>query len=483
MVRKIKRRLLPAFGIALMFIVANAAVSYWSVQTITGNNDRVQRSQNLLEEILAMLVSIKTAETSQRGFLLTGDESFAQRYQASLAELEQRLNRLETLAADEPQQSARIPSLRSEIKDRTDTLQQNLEMRRREGLDSVTRSGTLLLGRNQMEEVLQLIAEIQDEEHRLLAQRLQESRDSVRNITLTFLAANLLGLGLLLGAYYLILRFITERQRSEDALQQAHDELEVRVKERTLDLADANTELERSNRELQDFAYVASHDLQEPLRKIQAFGDRLKTKHSAELNPEAADYLDRMQRAARRMHNLINDLLTFSRVTTKAQPFVKTNLDIVAKEVIDDLEVRLQQSDGRVELSDLPTIEADPLQMRQLLQNLIANALKFHRDGVPPIIRIQGKPSRDGQIGSNGDRNTQRYEITVSDNGIGFDEKYLDRIFTPFQRLHGRGEYEGTGIGLAVCRKIVERHGGTLTAKSRPGEGSTFIVNLPAKQD
>jgi light-regulated signal transduction histidine kinase (bacteriophytochrome) len=234
--------------------------------------------------------------------------------------------------------------------------------------------------------------------------------------------------------------------------------------------------MKQSNRELEDFAYVASHDLQEPLRKIQAFGDRLKTKHGPDLNEQARDYLDRMQGAAGRMHTLINDLLTFSRVTTKAQPFEPTDLDQIAREVLSDLEVRLQDNDVQLDLGPLPTIDADALQMRQLLQNLIGNAVKFHQADVPPIIKIRGTTAE-------GPEGEDLLTLTVEDNGIGFDEKYLDRIFTPFQRLHGRNTYEGTGIGLAVCRKIVERHGGTLTARSKPGEGATFIATLPVKHD
>src|SRR5262249_9380166 len=181
----------------------------------------------------------------------------------------------------------------------------------------------------------------------------------------------------------------------------------------------------------------------------------------------------------------INDLLMFSRVTTKGQPFVPVELSQIANEVINDLEVSILQSGGRVEIGTLPQIEADPLQMRQLLQNLIGNALKFHRPQVPPVVKITSRLF-DGSLppepsSTNGDY--QLYQLTVEDNGIGFDEKYLDRIFTPFQRLHGRGEYEGTGMGLAVCRKIVERHGGTITAKSTPGSGTTFEVVLPASHN
>ena len=157
---------------------------------------------------------------------------------------------------------------------------------------------------------------------------------------------------------------------------------------------------------------------------------------------------------------LINDLLTFSRVTTKAQPFAPVDLDQVAREVVADLEVRVQQTGGRVEVGELPTLDADPLQMRQLLQNLIGNALKFHRPGVPPVVEVGARAVGPPEGGAWPPAPDGWRELTVEDNGIGFDEKYLDRIFTVFQRLHGRGEYEGTGMGLAICRKIVERHGG-----------------------
>jgi PAS domain S-box-containing protein len=225
--------------------------------------------------------------------------------------------------------------------------------------------------------------------------------------------------------------------------------------------------LQQSNAELEDFAYVASHDLQEPLRKIQAFGDRLKTRYTSALPPEAIDYLDRMQNAASRMQALINDLLTFSRVTTKAQPFVTVDLSRIAAEVVHDLEPRIHDAGAEVVVGELPIIDADPMQMRQLLQNLVSNAIKFHQPGVPPEVRISSTVEQEWA------------EIIVEDNGIGFDEKYADRIFTMFERLHGRGTYEGTGIGLAICRKIAVRHSGDIVARSSPGEGATFIVTLP----
>jgi PAS domain S-box-containing protein len=236
------------------------------------------------------------------------------------------------------------------------------------------------------------------------------------------------------------------------------------------ELRSAMQHLEQSNRELEDFAHIASHDLQEPLRKIQAFGELLDSKHAAALAPQARDYIERMRSAAKRMQVLINDLLAFSRVATKGQPFVPVNLETVAREVAHDLELRTHEAGGHIDIGELPVIDADPLQMRQLLQNLAGNALKFQRDGVPPIVTI-GSAVDDGKC-----------RISVTDNGIGFDEKYAERIFTMFERLHGRGKYEGTGIGLAICRRIAERHGGTIIAHSTPGEGATFIVTLPVKQ-
>ena len=231
--------------------------------------------------------------------------------------------------------------------------------------------------------------------------------------------------------------------------------------------------LERSNRELQDFASVAAHDLQEPLRKILTFGDRLLTKYESSIPEEGRDYLARMLSSAQRMRKLIDDLLTYSRVTTQGKPFETVNLNVILQEVLSDLEVAVERVKGRVEAENLPTLQADPSQIRQLFQNLISNALKFHKKDEPPVVRISFKQVATRSLW---------YEITVSDQGIGFEEKYLDRIFTIFQRLHGKHEYEGTGLGLSVCRRIAERHSGSITARSTLGQGSQFTVTLPAVQ-
>jgi signal transduction histidine kinase len=272
----------------------------------------------------------------------------------------------------------------------------------------------------------------------------------------------------------------SELAETNEELSTLNATLEERVAERTAAAEDHARELARSNVELEHFSSVASHDLQEPLRKIQMFGDRLRARLGDGLPEEPAADLERMQSAAARMQRLINDLLDFSRVTHRGKEFEPVDLGAVAEEVISDLEARVTELDARVDVSDLPVIDADRTQMRQLLQNLVGNALKFHREGEPPVIRVRGhvvpgQPARfsgDPVVGA-------RCVVTVEDNGIGFDEKYAERVFTAFERLHSRSSYDGTGIGLSIARKIVWRHGGDITAQSAPDQGATFTVTLP----
>lgn len=291
------------------------------------------------------------------------------------------------------------------------------------------------------------------------------------------------------------IRDISERKKAEEELFLYKNHLEELVEARTAELQHEIAErrraeeqirrdeqalesyagqLARSNRDLQDFATIVSHDLHEPLRKILAFGDRLQTRHAASLGEEGNNYLERILDAATRMQAMLDALLSYSRVSTRAQPPEQVDLNQIAHDVVEDLVVRIEETRGKVEVGELPTIEAEPLQMRQLFQNLIGNALKFHRPGVSPLVQVSATFSSDPGLA--------QVHLYFTDNGIGFEEQYLERIFQPFQRLHGRSKYEGAGMGLAICRKIVERHGGRITASSTPGEGTTFEVILPAQQ-
>jgi signal transduction histidine kinase len=272
------------------------------------------------------------------------------------------------------------------------------------------------------------------------------------------------------AGFLLILTDVTSRKRADQERERLIGQLQ-----------DVGSRLEESNRELEGFAVTASHDLKEPLRKILLFSDRLKDKYSQQVGEQGRDYLDRMQNAAIRMQSLIDGLLTLSKVTSSAHSPVPVDLAEAAKEALSDLEPRIEQAGGCVQIDELPTIDGDPLQLRLLMQNLISNAVKFRAPDRPPVVRVFSLTEQDdGRLSGPPDEKVCR--IAVQDNGIGFDEQHADRIFGIFERLQSRSEYDGTGIGLATCRKIAERHGGTITATSSPGEGSRFVVTLPVRR-
>ncbi|MDE2248847.1 MAG: PAS domain S-box protein [Xanthomonadaceae bacterium] len=260
--------------------------------------------------------------------------------------------------------------------------------------------------------------------------------------------------GLLYGAA----RDTTQRRAADQALARAMEDLGIR------------------NRELQEFAYVASHDLQEPLRKIQTFSDRLRTRLATQVDASSLDYMERMARAALRMQALIDDLLAYSRVGTGADNMTSVNLSSLLATVLEDLEIRIREADAGFDIGVLPTIRANAVQMRQLLQNLLANALKFRASGRPCRIAVHARDT-----GAASDARGRLWELRVEDNGIGFEPSYAERIFSPFQRLHPRNVYEGTGIGLSIVRRIAERHGGTVRAEGYTGQGATFVVTLPSQ--
>ena len=267
-------------------------------------------------------------------------------------------------------------------------------------------------------------------------------------------------------------------------LAQSFDQMADEIAERELErdqnvaaLKEYTQNLEHSNEELRNFTNVASHDLQEPLRKIQTFGEMLQDRYSGALDSRGLNYLQRVRDSAGRMQLLLSELLTFSRSINRAYQFEKVNLEQVVRQVLIDLDWQVEEKQAVMEVSELPVIEADEVQITQLFQNLISNALKFHSPGKPPEINIyspypKNKTDKEGMV-----------EIRIQDNGIGFNEKYLDRIFQPFQRLNTNGEFPGIGMGLTICRKIVDNHGGTITAHSSPGKGTTIVVRLPKKQN
>jgi signal transduction histidine kinase len=263
----------------------------------------------------------------------------------------------------------------------------------------------------------------------------------------------------------------------ERKLMAANRKLETEVEERKLkeekirllneQLLENNIQLKSTIEELDRFAYVASHDLQEPLRKILVFSDKLQTKYKDSLEGEIGQSLEKIAKASARMQSLINDLLKFSRQTSVSEDFVIIPLRTLIQDVVADLEVEIDKSSAQIHLEDLPEIFGIPSQMRQLFQNLLSNALKFRKKDEPPVIRVYNEPWTDAN------------RIVIQDNGIGFDPRYSEEIFMVFKRLHSYHEFEGSGVGLSICKKITDKHNGVIRAESKIGEGSKFIIELP----
>lgn len=589
----IRQKVLLAFALAILAVSVTAALAFRGTRGLIRQADRAAHSQLVMDGKEKLLAHLTEAECAFRGFLIAGEERFAEAFEEAVTAAANDLAELKMLVAGDSAQSKRLGALKERVYAGLAGLREEMEFRRERGTAAAANRFADKTGEDPMRPIRGDLAEFEEQENRLLA-RLYGSRTITARTTMATL---LLGAGasvvLLVIAVLLILRDIGARRRAEDlladernllrslidtipehifvkdlrgryvldnlahrqflnardlnevsgksvfyffpqelaALYHADDQAIIQSETAIINreepavnkegkliwlsttkvpLRDVNgrlaglvcvsadiserkaaeeklrvfaAQLERSNQELQDFASVASHDLQEPLRKIQAFAGRLQAKCGDRIGEQGRDYLERMQSAANRMQVLIQDLLTLSRVSSKAQPFVDVDLAQVAREVITDLELRIEQTGALVEIGFLPCIEADPLQMRQLFQNLLSNALKFHKPDQRPEVMVSAKvlEVQDQQVpgASPGDDVCQ---IMVIDNGIGFEGQFAEQIFALFQRLHSRDEYEGTGIGLAVCRKIANRHGGSIVAKSAKDQGSTFIVTLPVKQ-
>lgn len=455
---------LAASGIVLLLV---AAFTYSSLAHNLVDRRWVSHTQLVLERLSELQSEISNAESRQRGFLLTGDTAYLEPYQNSLSQIRDGLKAVRQLTGDNPVQQRNLNSLEQLIAARLASINDVLGIRTRDGFVAAAAAVAKGAGRVQMEEIRTVVTSMKAEEDRLMLIRSAELNSSTNRSKLIIIFGETFGFCLLVFAGVVIHQEMTKRRRGEDEIRRLNADLEDRVAQRTLELAERSKDLERSNTELQQFAYVASHDLQEPLRTISSFTQLLAKRYRPQLDDKAQEFIDFAVNGCQRMQTLINDLLAFSRVGTQAKPLQPVSGDEVFDQVLKNLRVAIQESGAIIQRDPLPVVMADDVQLGELFQNLIANAIKF-RGHEPPHIHVSAQ------------RNNSIWTITVRDNGIGISPRHADRIFVIFQRLHTRTEYPGTGIGLALCKKIAERHGGRIWVQESPRGGSDFCFTMIA---
>ena len=463
--------------IVVGIIGINLSIALGTVNQLSSVQTSLDKTSNIIMRLESLHLSVVVAESGQRGYLLTEYEEYLNPYHTELQSLDEKIKLVRDIESDISGQKELIEELLILVDEKISELTSSVDLALREREKSALRQVMTNRGRDLYREIRKNIKLLVDKEYahrRTLYSELKNiQRDAKVNFGVSAITSGLLVIGMFLMAR-INLRIST---RYQEGLEEQNEQLLEKVAQRTQELTVYSEELSRSNRELEDFAFVASHDLQEPLRKIQAFSDRLTTIYKDKLDERGVDYIKRMTTAAFRMSTLINDLLEFSRITTRGKDFVEVELDDVFEEVLGDLEIAIKESNAQINVAPLPKVCADPSQIYQLFLNVLSNGLKFRKVDQAPLINVlvEQKDIYD---------ELQHIDvpsciITIKDNGIGFEQTYADKIFSPFQRLHGRTAYKGTGIGLAICRRIVERHGGTIVAYSSPDEGATFIVTLP----
>src|SRR5579884_952901 len=433
--------------LAIWSSIRFAAAASWSTHTL-----RVLHS---LDEVVGTL---SQAESEQRGYLITRDPEFLDRFKTAAANLDGKLDALRSLTLDNSKQQQNIAQLTELAYARMAFLRRLAEIAQTDPQAAFAELRTMR-GVTLMQSARDLAASVETEETHLLDVRLADQRRLRTELWVILGVCFLSVAAVLLWARHLIAKYNERRDDAESAVRKLNAELEERVEQRTAALV-------RSNRDLEHFAYVASHDLQEPLRTISSFVQLLQRRYLNKFDQDADTFVTFIVDASLRMQQLIQDLLMYSRASTQSIDFKPVDTEEVLGRALGNLKEAIEESHAKITHDPLPNVIADAMKLTQVFQNLVGNSIKFRGEDVP---RIHVSARRAGK----------EWEFSVRDNGIGLDTQYADKIFVIFQRLHAGGQYSGTGIGLAFCKRVVEGHGGRIWVESRPGEGATFFFTLP----
>tara|TARA_R110002050_G_scaffold191458_5_gene326237 strand:- start:1825 stop:3303 length:1479 start_codon:yes stop_codon:yes gene_type:complete len=463
--------------IVIGVIIINIVLAIKTIDELAKTQKGLTNTGDVILSLDKLHILVLSAETGQRGYLLTENEDYLAPYKEALSLVVSQIKEVNKLRSDitglQGKKIELLHLVEQKLIELTFTVDLALNDKEKRAIKAVmTGRGKNLYSEIKLHFDYLQSGEIEHRNHLYKELNLIE-----KEAKFTFSISAITSFLLLIGIWVLVRVNNKAEQQYKHSLEQQNIKLLEEVKIRTKELTVYSEELSRSNRELEDFAFVASHDLQEPLRKIRAFGDRLITSHASSIDPKGQDYLQRMYNAAERMSNIISDLLEYSRINTRGKEFRKVSLDQIIIDVISDLEIAIEESSAIIKTSQLPEINGDVSQLNQLFLNLLSNAIKFRKSGLSPIINISYKEEHvfDDIL----ETDNLWHVIIIQDNGIGFSQEFEDKIFIPFQRLHARNQYKGTGIGLAVCRRIVERHGGIISVKSEINSGSEFSIKIP----
>ncbi len=425
-----------------------------------------------IEEVVTLL---KDAETGQRGFLLTKDNAFLEPFDNSKQNIATSIADLQKLVTDNSQQADNVKHLETLVLDRFQYLETGLRLLKNNTPDSLV--PVMKKGRVLMDSIKDISITTEQTEDRLLSERYKNKLQADKWTAIYILVFSMISFTVLLFSFFRLRNENVRRTRAEISSEM----LEKKINERTKEIADINQQLtdqndllEKRNEELNSGKVIASHDLKEPLRKIEMFTSRISELDAQHLSEKSKTYFDGIRTASMRMQNLIEDVLTYAQTNINTDLFKQTDLNKTLQHAMETLNESIAESGAVVNAPNLPVLHAIPEQMEQLFTNLISNALKYSKPGMPPIITISAERMVDKMPDS-----SISWKLVFTDNGIGFDTKYKDKIFEIFQRLHAKTEYEGTGVGLAICKKIVENHNGSISAISMLGKGSSFTIILP----
>jgi signal transduction histidine kinase len=469
------RRLVIYLGVVPLLL---AVFAYQTTSRYVDSVEGMLRTDLLVRTLDELFFAVQDAETGQRGYLLTGEPLYLAPFEKAKQRIGGKLVELKAMAQSNPVQRKGVEDLASTVALKMSELEETIRLKRESSLAAALAEVHTNRGQGYMDRIRSLVSQLRQQQTQALAWRVESTRRSQRQLELVLAIGVGTAFLLLFLSYRFLVLYSRERDQVELTIRNLNSALEARVKERTAELETQTKELEkrsaelaRSNADLVQFAYVASHDLQEPLRMVGSYVGLLARRYRGRLDENADQYMQFAIDGANRMQALIQDLLAYSQAGTQALKKAPVPFSRVLEVVTNNLSIAIKESSATIRANSLPVVLGDESKLVLVLQNLVANAIKFHKPGMAPEINVTAH------------RRSDEWVLEVSDNGIGFDPKYSERIFQVFQRLHGVGKYPGNGIGLAISRRIVEHHGGRLWAESEPGKGATFFFTLPVATD